>query len=444
MKSFLKKIYWKLPINYKLKEKISQRRFEKIIKKEEVQDKNKKVEIVDNKEVLYSYVKSNLEQYGSKSEYFKEYSELIEENINSNVDIAAYYLTQFHPNPENDAWWGKGTTEWNNVNQGTPQYVGHYQPRRPGEFGYYDLRLKDNMQRQIEVAKNYGVNIFCFYYYWFDGKRLLERPLNMFLENEDLDINFCYCWANENWTKRFSGTDEGILMKITNSKENYKEFIQSVLMDFKDNRYYKINNKPVISIYRPSLIPEAKEVLEYWRNKVKEEIGMDLYIVAVQERDTSFDWTTIGFDAETEFQPKQIQHNCKDITKNISTLRKDFGGVIYDYEDLVNHKKYTIKDNLKKKVYPAVMPMWDNTARRNFRGTIFHGSTPELYKKWLYDVLCMVKKRNNLDKNLIFINAWNEWGEGAYLEPDSYYGYAYLQATKEAITEAVLGDKSVN
>ncbi len=125
-------------------------------------------------------------------------------------------------------------------------------------------------------------------------------------------------------------------------------------------------------------------------------------------------------------------------------MRKDFGGVIYDYEDLVNHKKYTIKDNLKKKVYPAVMPMWDNTARRNFRGTIFHGSTPELYKKWLYDVLCMVKKRNNLDKNLIFINAWNEWGEGAYLEPDSYYGYAYLQATKEAITEAVLGDKSVN
>lgn len=431
MNNLVKKIYWRLPIPQRLKTKISQKRYERIIRKEEIQDANDSVNITYNRDLNHDYSKYVLEQHGIKS---KDYRAFINHNDNNtDIHLAAYYLTQYHPNDQNDQWWGKGTTEWNNVNQAMPQFIGHYQPRKPGELGYYDLRLKEVFKQQIDLAKNYGITMFCFYYYWFDGERLLERPLNMFLENQDLNIQFCYCWANENWTKRFNGTDEGVLVKITETKENYELFIDSVLKDFNDNRYYRINGKPVISVYRPSLIPEPQKVMEVWREKAKTFLGTDLYIIAVQERDVTINWIAAGFDAETEFQPKQIQHSCKEITREMQPIRRDFGGHIFDYKHLVENKIYELKENKVKKVYPAVMPMWDNSARRNYRGLIFHGSTPELYKRWLEDVVDKVCSNTLLDEKLVFINAWNEWGEGSYLEPDDYFGYAYLQATYEAI-----------
>lgn len=433
MKSFLKKLFWKLPISQSIKTNISQKRFERILEKEKKYDAKKVITCINDSQTISDYMKYILGLYGKKSKDYKEFAS--HTGLNSDIHLIAYYLTQFHPNYYNDQWWGKGTTEWNNVNQAVPQFVGHYQPRKPGELGYYDLRINDVMARQIEIAKNYGMEAFCFYYYWFDGKRLLEYPLNKFLENTDLSIKFFYCWANENWTKRFSGTNDDILMGITQSENNYKAFIDSVLIDFKDVRYYRINDCPVISIYRPSLIHEPKRVLEYWRKKVKEELGTDLYLIAVQERDTAADWVSEGFDAETEFQPKQIQHSCKNITKHVRPVRKDFAGAVYDYKDLVRNKKYIIINNQKKKVFPAIMPMWDNTARRNFRGIIFHGSSPDLYKEWLIEIIKMMKKRKEFEDKIIFINAWNEWGEGTYLEPDDFYGYAYLEATYQAIME---------
>ncbi len=430
MKSILKRIYWKLPISQKWKEKIGRKRYEIIIRKEEKYEKAGKLNLIRDREQLYKYTQYVLKQYNSRSSQYVPY--LHHDIGEKKVHLAAYYLTQFHPNPQNDEWWGKGITEWNNVNQAIPQFIGHYQPRKPGELGYYDLRLKDVMVRQIELAHNYGIDIFCFYYYWFDGKRLLEQPLNMFLKNLDLNIKFCYCWANENWTKRFSGTDEGVLMKISPTEENYMKFIYSILDDFMDERYYRINNKPVILIYRPSLIPNPKKVLKCWRKLVMEKYKFDIYIIAVQERDVSYNWACEGFDAETEFQPKQIEHLCKEITEEEHPIRKDFSGHIYDYEDLVKNKIYEIETNQKKKVYSAVMPMWDNTARRNFRGLIFHNASPELYKQWLNNVIKNTLERKDVDDKLVFINAWNEWGEGAYLEPDQYWGYAYLEATYEA------------
>lgn len=434
MKKILKLIFWNLPIGSNVKMKISKKRYERIIRKEEKQDKISKFKIQNDKNYLYYYTKFILSQYDNKFSNYKEYKSY--EKDKNEIKLIAYYLTQFHPNEKNDEWWGKGITEWNNVNKALPQFLGHNQPRKPGELGYYDLRLKENMKRQVELAINYGIEAFCFYYYWFNGERLLERPLNMFLKNKDLNIKFCYCWANENWTKRFSGTDQGVLMKIDKTKESYERFIDDIIEDMIDERYYRINNRPVLSIYRPSQIPETKKVIDTWRRKVKDSLGVDLYLIAVQERDTSIDWIKVGFDAETEFQPKQIQHRCKEITKEVKPIRKDFGGSVYDYEDLVTNKRYIIEDNLKRKVYPAVMPMWDNTARRNFRGIIFHKSTPELYMTWLKETIKKVNNRNDLDDKLIFINAWNEWGEGAYLEPDSYFGYAYLQATKDAIIQS--------
>lgn len=431
MKGLLKSIFWKLPISLRLKEKISQKRYERILRKEELLDKNNDISLIDDSEKISAYSKYVLGQYSKRSDLYRSYTK--SDKKKHDIHLAAYYLTQFHPNSKNDEWWGKGTTEWNNVNQAIPQFYGHYQPRRPGELGYYDLRLKENMERQIEIAKNYGIDIFCYYYYWFDGERLLEKPLDMFLKNKDLNIKFFYCWANENWTKRFSGTDEGILMKISNTVDSYEKFIDSVILDMRDNRYYRINDKPVISVYRPSQIPEPKKVLDAWRKKAKDVLDVDLYLIAVQEKDTSIDWSKYGFDSETEFQPKQIQHKCKEITNMVAPIRQDFSGHVYDYEDLVQSKKYVIPNNIKKKVYPAVMPMWDNTARRNVRGTIFHGSSPRLYEQWLGDVVDITMSSEVLDDKLVFINAWNEWGEGAYLEPDNYYGYAYLEATRNAI-----------
>lgn len=424
-KQVLKRIFWALPISGKMKTQISQKRFERILAKEKKYDEKGCVPLSDNGGECSEYVKYILSSYGKKSEYYMPYKE---HDANDNgITLAAYYLTQYYPNSQNDEWWGKGTTEWNNVIQAVPQYVGHYQPKKPGELGYYDLRLKENMERQIELAHNYGINAFCFYHYWFDGRPMLEKPLNMFLNNPDLDMKFFYCWANENWTRRFSGTNDDVLMRITQTTDNYKRYIYSVIEAMKDERYYRMDSKPVLSVYRPSLIPDCEEVITEWRRIVRQELSTEIYLIAVLEKDTHTNWTSKGFDAESEFQPKQVLDYAQ-IDNSVTPIRKDFSGSIYDYRDLVENQKYKKNHDINRKLYPAVMPFWDNSARRNFRGTIFEGSTPALYEKWLSDCISYVKNNEKID-NLVFINAWNEWGEGAYLEPDGNYGYAYLEAT---------------
>ena len=429
LKKIMRNAFYALPINEATKQSINQKWAEYKLGKEETQDKKGSIKISGDSKQLDEYVKYIIGSYGRKR---KEYRPYIEHSIESpKVHISAYYLTQFHPNPENDEWWGKGTTEWNNVNQAVPQFIGHYQPRKPGELGYYDLRMKENIQRQVELAHNYGISELCFYYYWFDGIRLLERPLDTFLKNKDLNIDFSYCWANENWTRKFSGTNADALMKITQTVESYTRFIDAVLGDMKDSRYHKIAGRPVLSIYRPSNVPDVKKVIANWNKRAKEVLGVELYLVAVLEANSKADWIAVGFDAVTEFQPRSVEHNCKEISADVCPIRKDFAGKIYDYEDLVINKRY--ENSRVPKCYPAVMPMWDNTARRNYRGTIFHGSNPQLYKQWLMDQVSKVLQNKTIDEKRIYINAWNEWGEGAYLEPDYEYGYAYLQATYEAV-----------
>jgi lipopolysaccharide biosynthesis protein len=431
LNDILKQIFWKLPLSADFKERLRSERYERILEKESAADATG-ASVVHDPGLLAAYAAYILDSYGDRSNQYVEYERQMP--VDSDVLLVAYYLTQFHPNPQNDAWWGRGTTEWNNVNKAVPQFVGHYQPRRPGELGYYDLRIKDTLRRQIEIAKNYGIGAFCFYYYWFDGgKRLLEMPLNEFLGDSSLNMPFFYCWANENWTKRFSGTNNDVLMSITPTVENYLEFMRTAAKDFEDDRYLRIDDKPVIQVYRPSLMPVPERVIFEWRKIAREACGSDIYLIAVQERDTRIDWTAVGFDSESEFQPKQVQHKCHVITNDVKPVRSDFGGVVYDYRDLVENRRYVNSDSEGKKVYPAVMPMWDNTARRNHRGVIFHGSTPELYRRWLADTISAVRGRDDLDRKMVFINAWNEWGEGTYLEPDSYWGYAYLQATRDAL-----------
>lgn len=423
----VKKIFWKLPIPGSMKEKMRQVYADRKFKLEK---DDETLCCVDDPEMIKKYVQYVLSLPTKKVEDKCEYEE--HKKCRKEPYLIAYYLTQYSPDAHNDIWWGKGTTEWNNVAKAVPQFENHRQPLLPGEFGFYDLRIKEVMQRQIEVAKNYGLNAFSFYYYWFAGERILEKPLTMFLEDKSLDMPFMLCWANENWTKRFSGTDADILIGMDNTVENYKMFIHEVMPYFKDNRYFKIKGKPVLQVYRPSLIPDVENVILYWKSEVKKECGMDLYLIACQTKDISINWEKKGFDAENEWMCESVRLQARDITKQVNLIRKDFSGEIYDYRDLVISKKYEIKDNKRRKVYPAVMPSWDNSARRNNKGTVWLGSTPALYKEWLSVKLDEVMNRKDLDAPLLFINAWNEWGEGAYLEPDRDYGFAYLQATWEA------------
>ncbi len=366
----------------------------------------------------------------------EEYKSLInfpyERNVND-CKLIAFYLTQFHPDKHNEMWWGKGVTEWNNVCRAVPQYVGHYQPRLPGELGFYDLRLKENILRQIELAKMYGIHGFSFYYYWFNGERLLEKPLENFLEDESLDFPFCLCWANENWTKKFNGNNSEILLKQPQSFKSYCDVILDIARFLCDKRYITIDNKKLLIIYRPSLIPKVKQVLLFWRNYCTENNLGDLYIIAVKEVNIEIDWLSKGFDAMSEFHPGSIYNNLENITKYVPMMQNNFNGVVFSYSDLVENKKY-LKNNTPK-LYKAVMPSWDNTARRNDSGIIFENSSPLLYKTWLKDIMEHTKNDDSLDDKIVFINAWNEWGEGAYLEPDKRYGYAYLNATKEAHEE---------
>jgi lipopolysaccharide biosynthesis protein len=348
--------------------------------------------------------------------------------------LIAYYLPQFYPFKENDEWWGKGTTEWNNVGKAVPQFIGHYQPRLPGELGYYDLRLKENIERQVELAKLYGIHAFCYYFYYFDGKRLLDKPLDLFLQAKDIDFNFCLCWANEDWTKRFDGVSGEVIMKQSKTVESYKNFITSLKQYVDDKRYLKINGKNLLQIYKPSLIPDCKKVIDYWRSYCSKNGLSELYLIAVKEHNCNVDFLELGFDAVSEFNPGSNISDWKEITKNIDFACVDFRGHVFDYNDFVKNKRYFQSDNYK--TYRAVVPMWDNTARRNNQGGIFHGSTPALYEKWLFDIIKETQGRQDLDDKLIFLNAWNEWGEGAYLEPDRKYGYAYLQASRNAIEKS--------
>lgn len=349
--------------------------------------------------------------------------------------LIAYYLTQFHPIPENDEWWGKGATEWTNVSKAVPQYIGHYQPRLPGELGFYDLRLKENIVRQVELAKMYGVYGFAFYYYWFDGKRLLEKPLDMFVNDEDIDFPFCLCWANENWTKCFWGSSREVIMRQSSTVESYKNFIHDIVKYMRNKNYICVNGKKLLQIYRPENIPHCREVIQYWRDYCEKEGIGPIYVVGcwVQEDQKSF--LQQGFDAMSEFQITSLQRYCKKINQEINFANENFYGAVYSYKTLVEDKIYQ-KNFDCQKIYNAILPMCDNTPRRNNMGSIiFDGSTPELYKTWLKDIIRNNQERTDLDDNLIFVNAWNEWGEGAYLEPDRRFGYAYLQATRDAILE---------
>ena len=346
------------------------------------------------------------------------------------IRLIAFYLPQFHPIPENDAWWGKGFTEWTNVKTAKPQFVGHYQPHIPGDLGYYDLcNDLEIMEQQIKLAKLYGLEGFCFYFYWFDSKRLLEEPLLNYLENKKLDFPFCLCWANENWSRCWDGLDHEILISQKHTPDDDLDFIEYVAQYFQDSRYLRINGKPLLLVYRPSLLPSAKKTASRWRQWCHDHGIGEIYLAYTQ----SFEATNpqkYGFDAAIEFPPNNS--SPPEISGQISLINDDFTGQIYDWS--IFPKRSSNYTDPGYPLFRTVCPSWDNTARRKSKSTIFVNSMPLGFQQWLFNAMQDTLKRfSTRDERLVFVNAWNEWAEGAHLEPDYKYGYAYLEASRMAL-----------
>lgn len=352
----------------------------------------------------------------------------------SPVRTICFYLPQFHAIAENNEWWGEGFTEWSNVKPAKPQYKGHHQPHVPDELGYYNLLDVEAQRQQISLAKQYGIDGFCFYFYWFAGHRLLEQPLLNYLDNRDLDLPFSLCWANENWCRRWDGLESEILIAQDHSPNDDIEFIQYVSKYMRDPRYIRIDGKPLLTIYRPSLLPDAKATVERWRTWCRENGIGEIYMAYTQSFEKESP-TVYGIDAAIEFPPNNS--NIPNVTHLLPDLSEDFTGNVYDWTELVKRSEHYKDPGYQ--FFRGVTPSWDNTARRKNNGTILYGSSPCQYQKWLYNAAMDTTDRiSNPDERFVFINAWNEWAEGAHLEPDQQYGFGYLEATRTALIRAQL------
>lgn len=372
--------------------------------------------------------------------------------MKNSIKPIAIHLPQFHPVPENDAWWGKGFTEWTNVVKGVPRFEGHYQPHLPADLGFYDLRLAEARLAQEALAKEYGVYGFCYYHYWFNGHRLLHEPLDRKLMNPEEDLPFMMCWANENWTRAWDGGDKQILLKQNYSEEDDRNHIRHLIPYFKDARYIRVNDKPIFAFYKPDLFPNMQRTLEIFREEARHE-GIELHLIWF-ERWIGWhgeDVNQMGFDAAIEFQPLSksmkefLEHRgtqqpvYRKLVKKLNSYKRRVykklnlrvspvkpKDQVISYPDFVDFDLQ--RKNPLQKCYPGVSPMWDNSSRRvHLNATILDGSTPEHFRRWYHGKADRFEGIAG-DDRFIFINAWNEWAEGNHLEPCQRWGKAYLEA----------------
>lgn len=379
------------------------------------------------------------------------------------MKIIAFYLPQFHEIPENNEWWGKGFTEWVNVKKAKPLYEGHKQPRVPLHDNYYNL-LDDNTKIwQAKIAKEHGIYGFCYYHYWFNGRMLLEKPMEQMLANKDVDIPFCISWANEPWTKAWIGKNEVLIPQSYGDENEWKKHYLYLSQFFKDNRYITINNKPLMIIYRAEVIPCLNEMLDYW-NKLAQEDGFEGLSYAYQ----SLTFDKIGtkddsrFDYDIEFQPSYAWWDLSSKSKVKSSrfwallralkrkcyimIEKMAGFDMERYLNNATHSSHVTLDSYDEiwedilhrtpespKSIPGAFVRWDNTPRKGMNGRISVGDTPEKFKNYLKRQIVNAKEKYHQD--MIFMYAWNEWAEGGFLEPDEEYKYAYLEAIQQALKE---------
>ena len=351
----------------------------------------------------------------------------------------AFYLPQYHPIPENDDWWGKGFTEWINVTKARPLFKGHYQPQLPADLGFYDLRVPEARGAQAALASEYGIHGFCYYHYWFHGKRLLERPFNDVLEAGKPSLPFCLCWANENWTRRWDGLDAELLIEQQYSPEDDLNHIRWLIRAFKDSRYIKVDGKPLLLIYRFSRLPEPARTMEVWDQEARKAGFPGIFLCNVES-----DAKERGFAARyplggaVEFAPDWTvmptplySGRVWNLARRFSLVRRmlpKFG--VMRYDDLV--KNMLEKPVPRYRRFMGVTPSWDNTPRRKNDPCVFVDSEPSKYAAWLKEAV-QRSMQHPESQRIVFINAWNEWAEGNHLEPCQRWGRGYLEATRNAL-----------
>jgi hypothetical protein len=357
--------------------------------------------------------------------------------------LIAFYLPQFHPIPENDEWWGQGFTEWTNVTRARPLFAGHYQPHLPADLGFYDLRLPEARQAQADLARQYGIHGFCYHHYWFNGRRILERPFDEVLASGQPDFPFCLSWANENWTRSWDGLDEQVLLGQNYTEADDREHIRWLCQAFRDERYIRIEGKPLFLVYRATSLPDARRTTGIWREEAAR-LGIgELFLARVESNFAGErgDPRLLGFDAAVEFQPDALtllklkgeSHLSAELPANRRWHARG-DELWFSYPEVVD--AMLDRPPVDYPRFPGVSPGWDNTPRRGDGGAGIRDATPAEYGRWLRRVVEKHRQdgpERNPPTDFIFINAWNEWAEGCHLEPCQRWGRGYLEATASAL-----------
>lgn len=350
--------------------------------------------------------------------------------------LLTFFLPQFHPIPENNEWWGPGFTEWTNVTKARPRYHGHDQPHYPADLGYYDLRLPEVREAQADLARRHGIHGFCYYHYWFMGRRLLERPVDEILRSGRPDFPFCLCWANEPWSRNWDGGDNRVLVPQCYSREDDLAHIRHLAEYFDDRRYIRIDDKPFFLVYDSAGLPDESRTVETWREEAHR-LGIgDLYLGRVESKSSARRWKhNPSFDVSVEFLPEWptigrrklpfLSYPYVDL-RRLRHLRNS----IFSYETLMRNA--LAKPEVDHERFRCALVAWDNTARRPSRATILDGSRPDLYQEWLAELVQRVQSKPP-EQRVVFVSSWNEWAEGNHLEPDRKWGLAYLEATRRAL-----------
>lgn len=397
------------------------------------------------REIKKFYKESGIQLDKNNNKIYSPYESVYQDNHDfsgkkTDVKAMAFYLPQFHQIQENDEWWGEGFTEWVNTSKSVPRFKNHYQPREPhDDIGYYDLSNVNTLKKQVDLANKHGIHGFCFYHYWFSGKRLLEKPVDMLMEHPEIDTNFCLCWANENWTKAWDGQNKEVLMSQTYSDEDIPLFIEDLNKYFSDPRYIRIDGKPLLIVYNPGEIPDIEKTFLGWRKRAKElGIGEIIIWTCRTANNTAKKLDILDFiDGELEFPPHNMWWDIIGM-RDVETIGKAAG--IYDYRKLVDvlKNKFALAKNASENsevvpVYRTCMMGWDNAARRKTMWTSFYGFSLRSFYTWLNLIVDEARNKFKEEERFVFINAWNEWAEGTYLEPDAKFGYANINTVSKVL-----------
>jgi GT2 family glycosyltransferase len=348
------------------------------------------------------------------------------------IRVLAFYLPQFHPTPENDLWWGAGFTEWTSVVKARPSYAGHYQPHLPADLGFYDLRTPEALQRQALLARRYGIEGFCVYYYHFGSRRVLSRPVETVLAHPDIPFRWCLCWANENWTRHWDGGAHELLLEQSTDPATLAAVIADAVAQAADPRYIRVNGRPLFLVYRPLLLPDAPAFAARCRAAFASAgfAGVHLvYVESMEAVDRRVTPAELGFDASVEFPP---HGRAVPASGGAEIIKPGWSGFRYDYPATV--MAFVERESVPYTRYPAVFPAWDNTPRQPLRGTSFDGASPEAFRVYVEAKIEEIRQFLMGEERLLFVNAWNEWAEGAHLEPDAFYGHRWLEALRDAMT----------